>query len=152
MNDMALMISWMSLWWHPNSWWHFDYHRVSPLNRGVMSWELRICNDSITAWYHKVPVCFGQTWQSPWWYQSIFGDIWWHSRDRPWYTKLNHDTTKSTKLLGVTRPWHAWVSWYVQIANQNHDWQELTMTFTRIHHDIKIYVMGLSDRVMNFPL
>ena len=75
MNDMALMISWMSSWWHPNSWWHFDYHRMSPLNRGVMSWKLTNCIDSSTAWYHKIPVCFGQTWQSPWWYQEKNGDI-----------------------------------------------------------------------------
>ena len=75
MNDMALMISWMSSWWHPNSWWHFDCHRISPLNRGVMSWNLTNCNDYSTAWYHKIPVCFGQTWQSPWWYQEKNGDI-----------------------------------------------------------------------------
>ena len=91
MNDMALMISWMPSWWHPNSWWHFDYHRTSPLNRGVMSWRLTNCNDSITAWYHKIPGCFGQTWQSPWWYQ----EKWWHSHDRPSHSTLNHDTTKS---------------------------------------------------------
>ena len=86
---------------------------------------MRIGNDSSTAWYHKVPASFGQTWQSLWWYQNLTVDV----------------------SVEVTRPWHAWVSWYIQIGNKYHDWKK-NMTFTRIHHDIKFYIMGLSDRVI----
>ena len=47
----------------------------------------------------------------------------------------------------MTQPWHTWVSWCIQISKQHHDWQNSTMTFTKILRDIKVYVMGLSDRV-----
>ena len=134
MNDMALMISWMSSWWHPNSWWHFDYHRISPLNRGVMSWNLTNCNDSITAWYHKIPVCFGQTWQSPWWYQEKNGDI----------HEIDHDIQNLTMTPQSRFNCLRWRDGDIL----EYDWQKSTRPFTRIHHDIEIYVMVLSDCVL----
>ena len=77
----------------------------------------------------------------------ISKQFWWHPRDRPWITKLSHDTTKSTYLIKMAQPGHTWISWCIQISKQDHDWQNSTMTFTKIHRDIKVYVMGLSDRV-----
>ena len=140
---MALMISWMSSWWHPNSWWHFDYHRISPLNRGVMSWNLTNCNDSITAWYHKSPVCFGQTWQSPWWYQEQNGDIHEIDHDRQNLTMTPQSRFNCLRCATVT-----YMSIMVHSDCLSIPWM------TKVHHDIhknspwyKIYVMVLSDCV-----